>query len=258
MLIDTHAHLFLEQFDEDIDLVIQRAQKEEVECVLMPNIDEETIPQLKSTYERSPLFFRKMMGLHPTSVKSDWENQLELIRKELYENQHEYIAVGEIGVDLYWDTKLKSEQEAVFREQLRWAKDLDKPVAIHVRESFEEVLTIVAEENDDSLKGVFHCFTGTVDHAFQIQEFEGFYLGIGGVLTFKNSGLDSTLLNLPIELMVLETDSPFLAPTPFRGKRNESSYISYVAERLAEVKDLPLAEIARITTQNARELFKLN
>ena len=258
MLIDTHAHLFLEQFHEDIDQVIARAQSENVDMVLMPNIDEETIPHLKSTYELSPLFFRKMMGLHPTSVKKDWEAQIELIRAELFENPSDYVAVGEIGIDLYWDTKLKSQQEAAFREQLRWAKELEKPVAIHVRESFEEVLSIVREENSDQLRGVFHCFTGTVDHAFQIQEFGGFCLGIGGVLTFKNSGLDSTLLNLPIEMMVLETDSPFLAPTPYRGKRNESSYISYVAERLAEVKDLPLAEIARITTANARELFNLN
>jgi TatD DNase family protein len=258
MLIDTHAHLFLDQFKEDLPEVIQRSKSNGVELCLMPNIDLETIDDLKSTYSQDPSFFRKMMGLHPTSVAENWEEQLEGIKTELFSNQEEYIAVGEIGVDLYWEQKLKAAQENAFREQLLWGIELKKPVVIHVRDSFDECLRIVEEVNHPDLRGVFHCFTGNLNQANRIQEFGDFYIGVGGVLTFKNSGLDSTLLNVPLSSMILETDSPFLAPTPHRGKRNESSYIRLVAERLAEVKDTSIEELEEITTSNAKKLFNLD
>ncbi len=258
MLIDTHAHLFLEQFQEDLPEVIARSKSQGVELCLLPNIDLETIPSLKSTYLKEPKFFRKMMGLHPTSVSGDWEAQLKTIKEELFSNKGEYIAVGEIGIDLYWDKKLQAEQEKVFREQLLWAIELKKPVAIHVRDSFDESLRIVEEVNHPDLTGVFHCFTGNLNQANRIQEFGGFYLGIGGVLTFKNSGLDSVLLNVPLSSMVLETDSPFLAPSPHRGKRNETAYVKLVAERLAQLKDTSLEELEDVTSNNAKKLFNLD
>jgi len=197
-----------------------------------------------------------MMGLHPCSVKENWKADLEIVRKNLFSRK--YVAVGEIGVDLYWDKSTLDIQQKAFAQQIEWAKELKLPIVIHVREAFDETFEIVDRLNDENLTGVFHCFTGTIEQANHILEYGGFKLGLGGVLTFKNSGLDKTVSEIGMEHFVLETDSPYLAPSPHRGKRNETSYITYVASKLAEVKGIRIEEVAEITTSNAMELFPLN
>ena len=196
-----------------------------------------------------------MMGLHPGSVKEDWEQQLEIIRKWLFSEK--YIAVGEIGMDLYWDKTFQKEQEEVFRRQIQWAKELKLPIVIHARDAFDEIFHVVDELHDTALTGVFHCFTGSLEEAMKIKDYGTFKIGLGGVLTFKKSGLDEVVKDIPMELLVLETDSPYLAPSPHRGKRNESSYLTLIADKLSEVKQMRLEEIAEITSRNARELFNL-
>jgi TatD DNase family protein len=196
-----------------------------------------------------------MMGLHPGSVDEQWEEQLEVIKKYLFSRK--YIAVGEIGMDLYWDKSFQREQEEVFRRQIHWAKALQLPIVIHARDAFDEIFSILEDLHDPSLRGVFHCFTGSLDQAKKISDFETFKIGLGGVLTFKKSGLDEVVKNIPMEMIVLETDSPYLAPVPYRGKRNESSFLGLVAEKLAEIKRTTVEEVAMITTTNARELFNL-
>ena len=196
-----------------------------------------------------------MMGLHPGSVKEDWEQQLEIIRKWLFSEK--YIAVGEIGMDLYWDKTFQKEQEEVFRRQIQWAKELKLPIVIHARDAFDEIFHVVDELHDTALTGVFHCFTGSLEQAMKIKDYGTFKIGLGGVLTFKKSGLDEVVKDIPMELLVLETDSPYLAPSPHRGKRNESSYLTLIADKLSEVKQMRLEEIAEITSRNARELFNL-
>lgn len=196
-----------------------------------------------------------MMGLHPGSIDEKWEENLEIIRKNLFERKN--VAVGEIGMDLYWDKTFVNEQAEAFRRQVNWAKELKLPIVIHAREAFNEIFTIVDELNDERLTGVFHCFTGTLEQALKIKSYGGFKIGIGGVLTYKKAGLDEILKDVDLNEMILETDSPYLPPTPHRGKRNESAYLLHVAEKLADVKQRSLKEIAEITTANARELFKL-
>jgi TatD DNase family protein len=193
-----------------------------------------------------------MMGLHPTSVKDDWEGQLEVVRKELHTGK--YVAVGEIGIDLYWDKSFRVQQEEAFRQQIALAKELDLPIVIHSRNSFDEIFEVMDDVYEPGLRGVFHCFTGGKRHAKKILEW-GFKLGIGGVVTFKNAGLDNVIAPIGLEHIVLETDSPYLSPVPFRGKRNESAYIMHIAERIAEIKGIPLEEVAEITTKNTLELF---
>lgn len=258
MLIDTHAHLYATQFDEDLDEVIARAREAGVEKILLPNIDETSIDGMHGLCAQYPKLFYPMMGLHPCSVKDDYKKVLDHIEDLLFNRkQHKYIAVGEIGIDLYWDKTFKREQEDAFRIQINWARELGLPIVIHARNSFPEIFNIVDELNDDRLTGVFHCFTGNLDDAHHIIDYGGFKLGIGGVLTFKNAGLDKTLAHVAPEYLILETDSPYLAPHPFRGKRNESSYIKLVAEKLSEVLGMKTAEIADITSKNAIELFGL-
>ena len=197
-----------------------------------------------------------MMGLHPGSVDEKWEENLEVIRKNLFQRTN--VAVGEIGMDLYWDKTFVNEQAQVFRQQVEWAKQLELPIVIHAREAFDEIFAIVDELNDERLTGVFHCFTGTVAQAQKIKKYGGFKIGIGGVLTYKKAGLDEVLKEIDVSEMILETDSPYLPPTPHRGKRNESAYLLHIAEKLADVKQISLKEIADKTTLNARELFKLD
>lgn len=258
MLIDTHAHLYATQFDEDLDEVIARAHEAGVKKVLLPNIDETSMDGMHALCSQHPNFFYPMMGLHPCSVKEDYKKVLALTEDLLFNNKpFKYIAVGEIGIDLYWDKTFQSEQEDAFRTQIKWAKELELPIVIHARESFPEIFKIVDELNDDRLTGVFHCFTGNREDADHIIEYGGFKLGIGGVLTFKNAGLDKVVANIAPEHLILETDSPYLAPHPHRGKRNESSYIKLVAEKLSEVLDVDMSVVADITTKNALELFRL-
>jgi TatD DNase family protein len=254
--IDTHTHLFSPSFEEDRSEVVLRAVNAGVEKLLLPNIDIDSIEPMYALCNQFPLNCFPMMGLHPGSVDEKWEENLEVIRKNLFERTN--CAVGEIGMDLYWDKTFVNEQAQVFRQQVEWAKKLELPIVIHAREAFDEIFAIVDELNDERLSGVFHCFTGTVAQAQKIKNYGGFKIGIGGVLTYKKAGLDDVLKEIDLSEMILETDSPYLPPTPHRGKRNESAYLLHIAEKLADVKQISLKEIADKTTLNARELFKLD
>lgn len=252
--IDTHSHLYLDDFDTDLKEVVLRAKQADIQRILLPNIDSTTIERLQKTTNKYPELFFPMMGLHPTSVKENYEKELERVNFEL-ENR-KYIAVGEIGIDLYWDKNYIKEQERALKSQFDMALKHDLPVVIHMRDSFEEVMSIVEPYRNKNLRGVFHCFTGTVEQAQRIVEL-GFYLGIGGVVTFKNSGLDKVVKELDLKNIILETDAPYLSPTPYRGKRNESAYMLKTAEKLASIFERPLDEIAEVTTANAKQLFRL-
>jgi TatD DNase family protein len=251
--IDTHTHLFTEQFDTDRQEVVERAIEAGISKMLLPNIDLESIRPMHELVAAFPNNCHAMMGLHPCSVTENWEADLAVIKKHLDENN--YCAVGEIGLDLYWDKSTLVYQEAAFERQIEWAKEKKLPIAIHVREAFDVTLAIIDRLNDENLTGVFHCFTGTVEQAQHIIAYGGFKLGLGGVLTFKNSGLDKVIAEIDLNHLILETDSPYLAPTPFRGKRIESEYITRIASKLAEVKNTSIETIAEVTSQNALELF---
>jgi TatD DNase family protein len=198
-----------------------------------------------------------MMGLHPSYVKENWMEELKIIETHLFKNPSKYCAVGEIGIDLFWDKTFIEAQKIVFRTQISWAKKLKLPIAIHARDAFDEIFEILDEENDESLKGVFHCFTGSIEQAKKILDYGGFKLGIGGVITYKNSGLTEVLNSVELKHLVLETDAPYLSPAPFRGKRNESAYLSYIIEKISGIYKLSDAIIAEVTSQNAIELFQL-
>jgi len=251
-IIDTHSHLYLDQFKNDLPEVIQRAKENKVSKILLPNIDKASVAQILTLYNIDKNFFSKMMGLHPTSVDIDYKNTLDFIFKE--ENLENICAIGEIGLDYYWSQEFRSQQIEAFQYQINFAKERNLPIAIHCREAFDDVLSILEKNHDSKLKGVLHCFTGNLEQAKRLIAM-GFYLGIGGVLTYKNAGLDKVIKEIDLKHMVLETDAPFLPPTPYRGKRNESSYTIYIAEKLAEVKNTTLSEIADVTTQNAKKLF---
>ncbi|HLW07044.1 MAG TPA: TatD family hydrolase [Marinilabiliaceae bacterium] len=255
-LIDTHTHLYSEQFDEERDEMIGRAIEAGVQRFFMPNIDSTSLEGMKELVRKYPNNCYPMAGLHPCSVKEDVEEELNLVEEELKNNK--YIAVGEIGIDLYWDKAFQKQQELAFRKQIQWAKDFKLPIVIHCREAFDEILEILDEVNDDKLSGVFHCFTGTLLQAKHILAYGNFKLGIGGIVTFKNGGLDKVVKELDLKDLVLETDSPYLAPMPYRGKRNESAYVLHVAEKLAEIFELPLPKIAEQTTKNALEIFTID
>ncbi len=251
--VDTHAHLYLDKFNEDIDEVVMRARQFGVERIFLPNIDLDSIVGLKKLCTEYPGFFYGMMGLHPCDVKSDYHDVLTIMRAEL--NSGQYVAVGEIGIDLYWDKTTLDIQKEAFRIQCEWAKEMDLPVAIHARESFDEIFEVLDSVNDDSLKGVFHCFTGNEEQVKRVMGFGGFMFGIGGVITYPKSDLALVLKSVPLEMIVLETDAPFLSPQPFRSKRNESSYLKFVAEKLASVYNLTIEEIGEATTENSMRLF---
>ena len=252
--VDTHSHLYLEQFDEDRDRVVQNAINRDVEYILLPNIDQTSFKPMHDLCDQFPQNCFPMIGLHPTSVKDDYETVLNLVEKEAEKGN--YWAIGEIGIDLYWDKTYHAQQEDAFRRQLKLARKFNLPVSIHTREAFDEIYKIVSEEKTDQLKGIFHCFTGTQEQAKRIMDI-GFLMGIGGVVTFKNSKLDEVLIDIPLKSLVLETDSPFLAPVPFRGKRNESAYTVIVAEKLAKTKGVTIGEIAETTSHNAISVFNL-
>lgn len=255
MIIDTHTHLFSEEFNEDRALVVKRAIDSGVTKLLLPNIDVDTLQPLFDLVHAFPYNCYPMIGLHPGSVDELYEIQLEKIKKAVFENKEICVAVGEIGMDLYWDKSFVEQQKIVFREQIKWAKELSLPIVIHAREAFNEIFSILDELNDDQLTGVFHCFTGDEDQAKKVLSYGGFKLGIGGVVTYKKSTLPEVLKNIELKHLVLETDSPYLPPVPYRGKRNESSYILHVAEKLAEIYNVPLKTITDSTTANAKELF---
>lgn len=253
ILTDTHTHLYSKEFENDIDDLIKQAINKNIQRFFLPNVDVDSIAPMLSLQKHYPANIFPMMGLHPCSVKEDYKQQLDEIKHHL--NNEKYYAVGEIGIDLYWDKSFIEEQKEAFRIQIRWAKKMNLPIVIHARESFKEIFEIVDEENDEHLTGIFHCFTGTKEDAQKIINYGGFKLGIGGVVTFKNSGLDEVLKSVDVKHLVLETDAPYLAPVPYRGKRNEPSYLELVALKLCDIYSSSLEEIANITTQNSKEVF---
>ena len=256
MIIDTHAHLYAEEFSEDQTEVFTRAAAAGVHYFLLPNINSESIPLMEKLIKEQKNTI-PMMGLHPSYVKENWREELKIIETHLFKNPSKYCAVGEIGMDLFWDKTFIEAQKIVFRTQISWAKKLKLPIAIHARDAFDEIFEILDEENDESLKGVFHCFTGSIEQATKILDYGGFKLGIGGVITYKNSGLTEVLNSVELKHLVVETDAPYLSPAPFRGKRNESSYLSYIIEKISGIYKLSDAIIAEVTSQNAIELFQL-
>ncbi len=253
--VDTHSHLYLPEFDNDRDEVINRAIRDGIEKICLPNIDTRSVKPMMVLVNKYPDFCFPMMGLHPTSVKKNYRDILKKVREYLHKEN--FIAIGEIGIDLYWDNTYRKEQMKAFREQITLAIDNQLPVVIHIRESFDEVFQILDEFKPDYPKGIFHSFTGNLDQAHRAIAM-GFKLGIGGIVTFKNSGLDKVVKDIDLKHIVLETDSPYLAPVPKRGKRNESSYMVYTARKIAELHNITIEKIADITTQNATKLFKLN
>lgn len=251
-LIDTHCHLYSKEFGRDIDEVIQRAEKEGVNKFFLPAIDSHCQEALLALEARYPGKCVGMTGLHPCHVKMDWEAQLAFVETQL--TRRPWAAVGEIGLDFYWDRTFEKEQYAAFHRQIEWALQYNIPIVIHSRESMKESIGVVREHQKGALRGIFHCFTGDAAAAAAIVDL-GFYLGIGGVLTYKNSGLADSIRDIPLDRLVLETDAPYLAPVPYRGKRNESSYLHLIAEKLAGVKGVPVTNVARITTENAQKIF---
>lgn len=250
---DTHTHLYLDAFDEDRKQMVGNAIEQNVKYMLLPNIDSGSVNSMLELCDEFPNNCFPMMGLHPTSVKENYNKELTQVEEWL--EKKKFCAVGEIGIDLYWDKTFIKEQEIALRSQIELALKHGLPIVIHTRDSFDEIFNVLNDYKNSKLKGVFHCFTGTLDQANKAIDL-GYLLGIGGVLTFKNSGLDSVMKEIDLENIILETDSPFLAPMPFRGKRNESAYINIIAKKIADIKNIELAEIAKITTQNANKLFK--
>jgi len=252
-LIDTHTHLYLPNFSNDIDKVIERAVNTGITKMFLPNIDSGTIKSMNKIAADYKDYCFPMIGLHPTSVNEDFKKELRIIENELVSGK--YIAVGETGIDLYRDKTYIKEQIIAFEKQIGFAREFNLPVVIHARESFNELFATLKKYRNSGLKGVFHAFTGTVDQANYIINELNFKLGIGGIVTFKNSGLDNIVKEIDLEDIVLETDSPFLAPVPKRGKRNESSYLIFIAEKISQIKNVNQAKVAEITTQNAHTIF---
>ena len=253
-IIDTHTHLYLNQFKDDIDKVIQRSKDKGINKFIFPAIDSTHFDDMHDLKNKYPGSIYLMSGLHPTNVKENYKQELEFVVNSL--KSHSYVAIGEIGIDLYWDKTYLKQQQDAFEFQIRLAIKNDLPIVIHCREAFDEIFEILDKENCTKLRGVFHCFTGTLEQANRAIRL-GFKLGIGGVVTFKNGGIDKFLSQIDLKHIVLETDSPYLAPVPFRGKRNESSYITYVIDKLSEIYGLPIQEIASVTTKNAEKVFAL-
>ena len=252
MITDTHTHLYSEQFDEDRGEVIKKAMSLGIKRFFIPAIDSHYYESMFSLEQSYPDHIFLMAGLHPTHVKEDFKSQLEIVKHHL--DTHRFYAVGEIGMDLYWDKTIVKEQQEAFFTQIAWAKERSLPIVIHCRDAFDEIFEVLDQVKDDTLYGVFHCFTGTRQQALRAIDL-GFKLGIGGVVTFKNGGLDKFLDEIPLKHIVLETDAPYLAPTPYRGKRNESSYLMNVLGKLVDIYGEDPAEIARITTLNSKNVF---
>ncbi len=254
--IDTHTHLFASEFDNDIDVVIKNALDNGISKMLLPNIDSSTTKKMLQLCVRYPKNCYPMIGLHPCSVKKD-NLEKEISHVEQMLNQNKFIAIGEIGLDLYWDKSTLDYQKIAFESQIKLAKKHQVPIVIHVRDSFDEAIEIVERLNDDNLSGVFHCFTGNLEQAQRIINLNNFYLGVGGVVTFKNGGINKIINQVSLNSIILETDSPYLSPTPFRGTRNETKYLINIANKMADLYNMDVEEIAKKTTKNAIDLFHL-
>ena len=253
-LIDTHSHLFLEEFSEDLPQVIERARSAGITHIFMPNIDSTTIDSMLSVCNTYNDYCFPMIGLHPTSVNADYEKELEIVAREL-RSFNKYIAIGEVGMDLYWDKTFLKEQQIVLDKQINWALEYDLPVVIHCRDAFGYIYNVLEPYKNTSLKGVFHSFTGTDDEAARILEFSGFLIGINGVVTFKKSRLPEVLTKIPLEKVVLETDSPYLTPVPNRGKRNESAYVKDTLMKVSDIYRMSPEAVGRVTYENALKVF---
>ncbi len=252
-LIETHAHIYSSKFDSDRDQVIEDIRNAGIERVYMPNVDVETIDAMLDCEQKYPDLCIPMMGLHPCDVKEDFQSQL--YQMEGWLNKRPFAAVGEIGLDLYWDKTFFEQQKEALRIQISWAKEKNLPIVLHCRESMDETIQIIKEEQDGSLQGIFHCFTGSLEQANEIVNL-GFLLGIGGVSTFKNGGLDQVIPHLGLENLVLETDAPYLAPVPYRGKRNSPAYLPIIAEKIGDFLAISKDEVALKTKDNALNLFR--
>ena len=252
MLIDTHSHIYSTDFLHDLDEVIQRAYSNDVRKIILPNIDSSSVKNLLNLVDTYPHICIPLMGLHPTSVNHDYQEELQVV--EYWVKKRKFYGIGEIGIDLYWDKSFLDEQTHAFRFQLDLARQNKLPVVIHVRDSFDEVYQVINEMNDDNLTGIFHSFSGTVEQARMVVDL-GFKIGVNGIVTFKKSGLDDVIRQIDPSHLVIETDSPYLTPAPFRGKRNESSYLVYIAQKIADLHHMTVGDIAKITTENARKLF---
>lgn len=252
--IDSHSHIYLKDFQEDIEQVLDRCLDKKVEKILMPNIDAESIEDMLKLEQQYPQICYSMMGVHPCSVDEKFEHQLSLAERWL--EKRKFVAIGETGIDLYWNDTFKAQQIESLNVQIAWAKKYNIPIVLHCRNSFNETIEVIEGAQDGTLRGVFHCFTGTLEEAIRVTE-AGFHLGLGGVVTFKNGGLDEVVPQLDLGDILLETDSPYLAPVPYRGKRNESSYVTIIGQKVAEFMNVEFEEIAKATHANALKLFSL-
>jgi TatD DNase family protein len=256
MIIDSHIHLYSEKYDQDRDELIKKALDDGIKMFLMPNIDTETAAPMLDLHTAYPNACFPMFGLHPCDVKDTFDTDLQYLHQKLKENREITVAVGETGIDLYWDKSYAKYQEEAFNRQLDWCIEFNLPVVIHSRDALDKVIEILEDRNNNNLRGVFHCFSGTVEQIERINKLD-FYFGIGGVVTFKNGGLDKVLAAIPHNRIVLETDGPYLAPAPYRGKRNEPAFIRNIAIKVSELLSLPVEEMENITSENAINLFGL-
>ena len=252
LLTDTHTHQYYQTSPEKRNELMQRCLDNGIRRLFLPNVDSSSMELVFSQVEDFPGYCFPMLGLHPCDVKANWKEELSLIHAAI--SRHKIYAIGEIGIDLYWDKSTLNDQIEAFKIQIAWAKELQLPIVIHCRNSFDEVYAVLEQEQDEKLRGILHCFTGTLEQAHQLIAM-GFYLGIGGVVTYKNSGLDKVVEQIDLKHIVLETDSPYLTPVPFRGKPNESSYLIYVAQKVADLHQTDVETVAKITTENSRVIF---
>lgn len=261
MFTDTHTHLYLPDFDHDREQVVATAAEKKIGRFFLPNIDSSSVEKMLSVWRAFPGKMFPMTGLHPCSVKENWEEELSLVEKSLSSGEIRWAGIGEIGIDLYWDKTFSVQQEIVFRKQLELAVKNDLAVVIHSRNAMDEIYSVLVDIRNQkpftskNIRGVFHCFSGTPDQAKRIIEFGNFWIGIGGVVTFRNSGLEEIVRNTDLRKIVLETDSPYLAPVPYRGKRNEPGYLIEVAKKIAEIKNVSMEEVEKTTTENSIEVF---
>jgi len=253
-LIDTHSHIFLSEFDKDRHEVIQRAKDQGIEHIILPNVDSSTLQPLLEICDTYNDFCLPVIGLHPTSVKADYEDELKIV--EIWLSRKKFYGIGETGIDLYWDKTHINEQKIAFTQQIAFSKKMQLPIIIHARESFDEIFEVLDQHSNQELTGIFHSFTGTIEQARKAIAM-GFKIGVGGLLTFSNTGIDKIVQQIGIEEIVVETDSPYLAPIPKRGRRNESSYLIYIIEKLAEIKNISAETVAEVTTANAKKLFNI-
>ncbi|HCQ29152.1 MAG TPA: hydrolase TatD [Flavobacteriales bacterium] len=256
-LFDTHNHIFAEQFSKDIDNVIANAQTAGITKMVLPNIDKESVEPMLALHKKHPDLCLPAIGLHPTSVDDNFNDALTYFEQLLESLNHPFVGIGETGLDLYWDKTFLAQQIESLSIQVEWAKKYQLPIILHVRDAFDEIFEVIDRLHDEKLTGIFHCFTGNTSQAEHILDYKTFKIGIGGVVTFKNSGLDKVVKNIPLEQIVIETDAPYLAPTPYRGKRNEPAYLTYVVHKLAEIYELPFDTVAQKTFDNAMTVFKL-